>query len=144
MKKILPTLSLVLITFLFNSCSTDLDNNEDAAQIQSIQGKWKLTESYADDQPVNTPIVNGYEIEFKSDKTFTSNEENGFTGGTYTILKTPKNNLRLVYKKNWDAKVVYKYINQVNAVNINIEASNPEPTPEGTNYLSGLILTRIP
>jgi len=144
MRKILPVLSLVLITFIFNSCSTDLDNNEDDALIGQIQGKWKLTESYSDDQPVNTPISNGYEIEFKSDKTFTSNEENGFTGGTYTILKSPKNNLRLVYKKNWDAKVVYKYINQVDATTINFEASNTVPTPEGTNYLSGLILTRIP
>ena len=144
MRKLIPA-TLILIALIFSGCSSDLnDNNEDAALSAQILGKWKLTEYSSDDQPVNTPIANGYEIEFKADKTFISNEENGFTGGNYTILRSPGNNLMLVYKKSWEAKSVYKYINSVDTQHIYIQPSQPEPTPEGGIFFTGYVLTRIP
>lgn len=144
MKKIIPTLSLTLIALLFAGCSSDLTNNEDAALTEQVLGKWKLTASYSDDQPANTPISNGYDIEFKEDNIFVSNEDGNFTGGTYTILNTPGKNLRLIYKKQWDAKVVYKYLNQVNDQTIYLQPSNPEPTEDGAVFFTGDVLTRVP
>jgi hypothetical protein len=145
MKKFIPTASLILIALLFSGCSTDFpDNDEDTAFIEQIQGKWKLIESYSDDQPVNTPISNGYEIEFKDDKTFISNEENGYTGGTYTILKSQGNNVRLTYSKNWSSKLVYKHINLATADKLYVNASTPEPIPVDEISFAGFVLTRIP
>ena len=145
MKKFRPTACLIFIVLLFSGCSRELtDNNEDTSLILQIQGKWKLTASYSGNQTVTTPITNGYEIEFKADKTFISNEENGYTGGKYTVFKSPSNNLRLIYKKNWAAKQVYKYINAVDNQNIYLQASNPNLTPEGQTFSTGYILTRIP
>lgn len=144
MKNIKSTALLILITLLFNGCSSDITTtDEDTVLMQQILGKWKLTESYTDGQP-NTPISGGYEIEFKDDKTFFSNEENGYSKGTYTIQKSLGNNLRLIYNKNWSAKQVYKYINAVDDQHIYLEASSPEPTLENPNSLDGYILTRIP
>lgn len=144
MKKIIPTASLILIALLFNGCSTDLTNNEDTALMQQIQGTWKLTASYSDDQAVNTPINNGYKISFNSDKTFNSDEENGYSGGAFNIIKSPGKNLKLVYNKQWSAKQVYKYINQVDELHIYLQASNPEPTKDGQAFFTGYILTRVP
>jgi hypothetical protein len=145
MKKLIPTAGLILIALVFSGCSTDFaDNNENTALIEQIQGKWKLTESYSDDQPVNTPIGNGYEIEFKDDKTFISNEENGYTGGTYTILNTQENNIRLIYSKNWSSKLVYKHINQLTDDKMYVNASTQEPIPADEISFAGYILTRVP
>lgn len=144
MKNIKSTLFLILITLLFNGCSSEIANDEDAVLIQQIQGKWKLTESYSNDQMANTPISNGYEIEFKADRTFISNEENGYSKGTYTVQKILGKNLRLIYHKNWSAKQVYKYINSVDDQHIYLEASTQEPTLENQNFPAGYILTRIP
>lgn len=145
MKKLIPAAYLIVFTLLLSGCTSDVSNNdEDTALTAQIQGKWKLTESYSDDQPAPTPIVNGYEIEFKADKTFISNEENGYTGGTYTVLKSKPNNLMLIYHKNYQAKQVYKYLNMVDALHIDLEGSTPEPTEGNPIFLSGYILTRIP
>ena len=145
MIKIKSAVFVLLITILFNGCSSDFStNDEDTVLIQKIQGKWKLTESYSDNQTTTTPISNGYEIEFKADKTFISNEENGYSSGSYTVLKSLGNNLRLIYYKNYSAKQVYKYINAVDDQHIYLEASSPEPTPENPNFLAGYVLTRIP
>ena len=144
MKIFRPIAYLILTTLLFSSCTSDINNNEDKVLIAQIQGKWKLTESYSDDQPAPTPIGNGYEIEFKADKTFISNEENGYVSGTYAVLKDPGNNLLLIYHKNWSSKQVYKYISAVDDQHIYIEASRPEPTPNNPILLAGYVLTRIP
>lgn len=143
MRKIILTLNLVLFALVLNGCDGDIDNNEDAVLFQQIQGKWKLTDSFSDDQPINTPIANGYTIEFKADKTFLSDEENGYAGGTYTVLKSPANNIMLRYANSSGGKLRYKYIDQVTAQYISTLPSTLEPTPE-VFLLGGLILTRIP
>jgi hypothetical protein len=144
MKKIIPTTSLILIALLFNGCSSDLTNNEDAVLFEQVQGKWKLTEYYSDDQPANTPISDGYEIEFKADKTFISNEEDGYTGGTYKVIKSPGKNLQLIFKKQWSSKLVYKYVDAIYDENMFLQSSNPDPIPDGSVPFSGYVLTRIP
>lgn len=141
MKKIIPILAFV--SLLFIGCSTDLDNNEDAVLLEQIQGKWKLTASQGDTDPAPIAIANGYETEFNADKTFVSNEENGFNGGSYTILKEPNNNLRMVFRKNWDSKVVYKYISSITATEMQVAAVSQDPI-EGEVFFGTMIFTRIP
>ena len=142
MKKFIPVACVILIALLFSGCTSDYNNDEDAATIAQIQGKWKLTLSYSG--AVNTTIVNGYEIEFKADKTFISNEENGYNSGTYSVLESIPNNLRLIFQKSWEAKQVYKYITAVDDQHIYIQASTPEPTPDSPSFSAGYVLTRVP
>lgn len=85
MKKLLL---LFVITTLF-SCS---DSDEPVVVPQEILGKWKFVEFITDyveyDQDGNIIryyITDGFEVEFKSNGTFTSNEENGFSGGYFTV-----------------------------------------------------------
>ncbi|MCF6132311.1 lipocalin family protein [Flavobacterium wongokense] len=144
MRKIIPAAGLILIALLFNGCSVDEDNNEDLATFAQIQGKWKLTEYYSDDQPVNTPIPDGYEIEFNEDKTFTSNEIDGYSGGNYRVTKEPGKNIQLTYRKQWDSQTAYKYIDAVDADHIYLQESTSEPTHDGGVNLSGYVLTRVP
>ena len=144
MKKIKPIAYLFLIALSFSGCTSDTINDQDTVLTQQIQGKWKLTESYSDGAPANTPINNGYQIEFKTDGTFTSDEENGFSAGSYAINKTPGNNLRLIYHKSWEGKQVYKYIDAVDDQHIYLQASSVDPTENNPIHLSGFILTRIP
>ena len=145
MKKFIPAACLILITLLFNGCTSEIkDNDENKALMTQILGKWQLTGSYSGDQSVVTPVSNGYIIAFNIDDTFTSNEENGYNGGSYKILNTLGNNLRLIYSKSWSGKQVYKYINNVDAQHIYIEASTPSPTTAGQTFVAGYVLTRVP
>lgn len=143
MKKIAPVVGLILTTLLFIGCSVDEGNTDDVLLAQ-VQGKWKLTELNSDTEPFVTPVVNGYVIELKSDGTFTSNEENGYSGGTYTVIKSPGKNLKLVYQKQWSSKLVYKYINNVSSENLYLQGSNTEPYSDDSAFFGGTTLTRIP
>lgn len=140
--KILPTLSLILIVLLFNGCTADEDNNQDAATFALIQGNWKLT-AYTDDTGT-TPISNGYEIGFNADRSFTSNEINGYDGGTYRVTLEPGTNLQLIYKKAWSAITAYKFINSVDADHIYLQASSNEPVSSDASFTGTYTLTRIP
>lgn len=142
MKKLLPTISLILIALLFNGCTADEDNNEDTATFAQIQGNWKLT-GYTDGTGT-TAIVDGYEIQFNEDKSFTSNEIDGYTGGTYRVTKSPGRNFQLIYKKTWSSIAAYKYINNVDSNHIYLQASSNDPIADGTSFSSNYILTRIP
>ena len=143
MKKILPIISLLFVALLFNGCSTDEDKNEDTATFVQIHGKWKLT-AYTDNAGTTTPIANGYVIEFNADKSFISDEENGYTGGSYRVTKEPGKNLQLIYKKQWADKAVYKYINAIYDENMFVQASSNSPTEEGATFSGNYVLTRIP
>ncbi|WP_264521641.1 hypothetical protein [Flavobacterium sp. N1994] len=142
MKKITPALQLILIALLFIGCTSD-EANVDNALLAQVQGKWKLTQ-YVNDTPFILNYPNGPVMELKADGTFTSDEEGGYSNGTYTVLKSPGKNLRLVFLKQWSAKVVYKYINSVTANNLYLQGSNPEPTPDGVSFFEGYTFTRIP
>ena len=144
MRKIKPVVYVILIMLLFSGCTSDITNDDDTVLMAQIQGKWKLTGSYSDDQLAPTPISNGYEIEFKADKTFNSNEDNIYHTGTYTILKSLGANLRLIYSESFQSTQVYKYINAVDDQHIYLQASSPNPTPAGQAFLGGFVLTRIP
>lgn len=84
MKKLL--LLFVLSGLL--SCS-----NDDPAPVpQEILGKWKYVEYVTDyleyDQNGNIIhyyITDGFEVQFNSDGSFTSNEVDGFSGGYYSV-----------------------------------------------------------
>jgi hypothetical protein len=142
MKKTLPIL-IVFITLFLASCSQN-DDNTDQVLLEQIQGKWKLTELVNDTDPFSTPVTNGYEMELLSDGTFISNEENGFTGGTYTVINSPGKNLRLIYKKEWDAKVVYKYISSVTDQNLYLQGYSTEPFSDEFAFFGADVWTRIP
>ncbi|HNP33750.1 MAG TPA: hypothetical protein PKN96_10700 [Flavobacterium sp.] len=144
MKKITPIVCLILVALSFNGCTSDFTYDENTALMTQLIGKWKYTEYHDDALPANIPAVDGYEIEFKADKTFTSNEVGGYNYGSYTILESQGNNLRLIYQRSWDAKKLYKYINSVDANHIYLQASSTEPTPEGQVFTSYFILTRVP
>ncbi len=144
MKKFTPAIGLILIALLFTRCSNDNEENVDAALLAQVQGKWKLTAFHTDTPSGTTAVVNGPVMELKSDGTFTSDEENGYTGGSYTVIKTPGKNLRLIFEKEWAAKLVYKYINAVSNNTLSVQASSTEPLSDGMGFLDGYTWTRIP
>jgi len=142
MKKFIPALGLILMTLLFAGCSNDNEENVDTVLLQQVQGKWKLTQ-YVNDVGDIVNYPDGPVMELKDDGTFTSNEEPEFSGGTYTVNKKPGANLRLVFSKQWDAKLVYKHIDEVTATNLHTQASSAEPRSDGS-FLEGYTWTRIP
>lgn len=142
MKKITPAITLFLITLLFVGCSTD-DPNVDATVLAQVQGKWKLTQ-YVNDTPLILNYPDGPVMDLKADGTFTSNEEPGYSSGTYTVIKSPGTNLRLVYQKQWSAKVVYKRIDAIDATSLQTQTSINEPMADETASFEGYSWTRIP
>ncbi len=145
MKKFTSAIGLFLIALLFIGCSNDTnDDNIDTELMEQVQGKWRLTEFQTDTDPISTPIANGYTMELKSDGTFTSDEVDGYTGGTYTVIKNPGKNLQLMFTKQWSAKLYYKYINSVTADHMYVQASTAEPLSDEFGYFESYTLTRIP
>lgn len=142
MKKFTPALVLILITQLFIGCSAN-ESNVDNALLAQVQGKWKLTQ-YVNDTPLILNYPNGPVMELKADGTFTSDEEGGYSNGTYTVLKSPGKNLRLVFLKQWSAKVVYKRIDAVDATSLQTQASINEPMSNETPSFEGYSWIRIP
>ena len=149
MKKTITSTLLLLVTLLFISCSSN-DDNFDSATFQKVQGKWKLTSYFtdapfdSDGNPLDLNISNGYEFELKPNKTFTSNEIAGFTGGTYTVLKTPGTNLRLVYKNETQTLIRYKYILYIDENQLNVSYSEISPINDQAIFYGFLIMTRVP
>jgi len=149
MKKTITSTLLLLVTLLFISCSSN-DDNFDSATFQKVQGKWKLTSYFtdapfdSDGNPLDLNISNGYELELKPNKTFTSNEIAGFTGGTYTILKTPGTNLRLVYKNETQKLIRYKYILYIDENQLDVSYSEITPINDEAIFYGFLTLTRVP
>ena len=142
MKKIASVVGLILTTLLFIGCSVD-DPNVDSAVLAQVQGKWKLTQ-YVNDTPLILNYPDGPVMELKADGTFTSNEEPGYSSGTYTVIKSPGTNLRLVFQKQWSAKVVYKRIDAVTATSLQTQTSIIEPMSDETASFEGYSWTRIP
>ena len=149
MKKTIASALLLFTTLLFVSCSGS-DDNFDSATFQKVQGKWKLTSYFtdypfdADGNPLDLNISNGYELELKANKTFTSNEITGFTGGTYTVIETPGSNLRLVYKNGTQKLVRYKYIVNITEDYLDVSYSETAPINDGAIFFEFLTLTHIP
>lgn len=143
MKKFLSILSLSSISLLFIECSSDT-NNEDSALLQEVQGKWKLTEYFTDIAEEEYLVDDGYELELKSNKTFSSDEVPGYTGGVYTVINKPGKNIKLLYQNNSGSVVVYKYINGTQPNTIYLQSSNPEPGSDEWGYFAGEVLSRIP
>ena len=149
MKKTLTTAFLLFSTLLFVGCSVS-DDNFDSVSFQKVQGKWKLKSYFTDSpfdsdgNPLDLNISNGYELELKANKTFTSNEIAGYTEGTYTVIETPGTNLRMVYKNGTQKLVRYKYI--VNTYENQLDVSYSEVTPinDEAIFYGFLTLTRVP
>jgi hypothetical protein len=85
MKKLLL---LFLVTTFFD-CS---DTEEPIVVPEEILGKWKFVEFVTDYVEYDSDgniirhfITDGFEVEFKSNGTFTSNEESGFSGGYFMV-----------------------------------------------------------
>lgn len=148
MKKILNVSIVLLAVFLFTNCSSD--ENFDEATFLRVEGKWKLTRYFTDiaedenGNPIDTNISNGYELDLKSDKTFTSNEIPGFSGGTYTVVESPGPNLRLVYKNSTQKLILYKYVIDVSDDQLSISYSDVAPYRKGAIFFEGLVLTPNP
>lgn len=142
MKKFSPAVGLILITLLFFGCSVD-DPNVDTSVLAQVQGKWKLTQ-YVNDTPFILNYLDGPVMELKADGTFTSNEEPGYSSGTYTVIKSPGTNLRLVYQKQWSAKLVYKRIDAVDATSLQTQTSINKPMSDETASFEGYGWIRIP
>lgn len=149
MKKKLVISLLFFTTLFFVSCSGS-DDNFDSTTFKKVQGKWKLTSYFtdypfdADGNPLDLNISNGYELELKANKTFTSNEIAGFTGGTYTVIETPGSNLRLVYKNETQKLVRYKYIVNIIEDQLDVSYSEIAPINDGAIFFEFLTLTHIP
>lgn len=144
MKKILPILSVLFITALSIGCSNDNDNT-DYALMEELQGKWKLTARQTDTSVEPIPVTNGYELELKSDREFTSDEINGYLGGHYTIINKPGQNIMLIYQRSVDSRLVYKHFsyNPENSDRLVIYSSTPEPGEDDDIYFEADILTRV-
>ena len=143
MKKLL-TLSFISILFLSVGCSSDDNNPEAAAFLQKIQGKWKLTEYYGDTPEQYVIVENGYEMELKDDKTFTSTEVPGYTGGKYSVITKPGHNIRLVFKNSSGSKVLYKYVNYMDQNQLSTQYAQDAPLSDEFIFFAGEGLTRIP
>ncbi|WP_293889761.1 hypothetical protein [Flavobacterium sp.] len=143
--KNLLTLSFISILFLSVGCSSSDDNNSDAAAfLQQIQGKWKLT-AYAGDTPEEyVEIQNGWEMELKADKTFTSTEVPGYIGGKYSVITKPGHNIRLVFKNSSGSKVFYKHVEYMTENGLSTQHLQDTPLSDEFVYFAVEGLTRIP
>jgi hypothetical protein len=131
------------------SCSSDSDSGDDL--FKNIQGKWKLVEYFSDviqqdenGNPIKLTVDNGYELELKSNKTFISNEIEGYAGGTYTIIRKPGKNLKLEYKNGSNKITKYKCIIGTNENYMYLFFSNNSPLNDESGFYGGEILARIP
>ena len=93
---------------------------------------------------IKLTVDNGYELELKSNKTFTSNEIEGYTGGTYTIIQKPGKNLKLEYKNDSNKITKYKCIISTNENYMYLFFSNNTPLNDESGFYEGEILARIP
>lgn len=143
MQKNLSTLGILSLLLLFIGCSSD-NATEDAAFLQSIQGKWKLTAYYGDTPEEYVIIENGYEMELKTDKTFTSTEVPGYTGGKYSVITNPGHNIRLVFRNSSGSKVFYKYVCDAGQDQLATQHAQETPLSDEFVYFSREGLTRIP
>lgn len=143
MKKILPFFSLLFIMTLSISCSEDNDNT-DYALMKQLEGKWKFTAMSTDTSTEPIPVDNGYTLELKSDRSFTSDEINGYLGGHYTIINEPSENIMLVYQRSVDSKLIYKHISYNPETDIlYVYSSTSEPGDDDAIYFEYQILTRV-
>lgn len=131
------------------SCSSDSDSGDDL--FKSVQGKWKLVEYFTDEirldedgNIIRIMVDDGYELELKSNKTFTSNEIEGYTGGNYTIIRKPGKNLKLEYKNGSNKITKYKCIISTNENYMYLFFSNNTPLNDESGFYEGEILARIP
>ena len=80
MKKIFLPLLLFIVLI---SCSED--KKSELFDLKPILGKWQYVETLDYNPPGPYIITDGPIIEFKSDGSFTSNQNVNFPGGTYTV-----------------------------------------------------------
>lgn len=144
MKKTIPFFGLLFTLTLFISCSNDNDTT-DYALMKQLEGKWKYTALYTDTSTEPIPVSNGYELELKGDRSFTSDEVNGYFGGHYTIINEPGKNIMLVYQRSVDSKLVYKHINYnpENSDTLYVYSSTSEPLSDYAIVFEAQILTRV-
>lgn len=141
MKKILTVIILMAIPFLFVQCSKS-DDNYNAALFQKVQGKWILT-SITNNEGGATMLQNGYQLDLKSDNTFTSNELDGYSGGTYTTVKSPGENIKLIYKNASGSVIKYKYIHHVFDYGLYTQELSESPLSNESVFSNMQILTRV-
>lgn len=141
MKKILTVTLLIVIPFLFIECSKSNDDYN-ASLFQKVQGKWILT-SITNNEGGETMIQNGYQLDLKSDNTFTSNELQGYSGGTYTTVKSPGENIKLTYKNASGSIVKYKYIHHAFDYSLYTQELSETPLSTESDFSQMQILTRV-
>ncbi len=128
--------------FLFIGCS-DSDDNNNNPLFQSLQGKWKLTIITNGDGLEDTMVENGYEVELKNDHTFTSNELPGYTGGTYSVVQSPGDNIKFVFTNGSNSTVRYKYINHTFEYTLYTQGLQEIPLSTEFNFSGIQVLTRL-
>lgn len=111
MKKLF-IISLVMLSLF--SCSNSSSNPTNQENL--LIGKWKLIEQKnsngSSTPPTWTPVINGYELTFKSNGTYTTTANSTCNSGTYSI-----SNQLISYVNSCGASVVEK--TRINAVGVN-------------------------
>ncbi|MBN8642303.1 MAG: hypothetical protein J0L86_10875 [Flavobacteriales bacterium] len=140
MKKLLL---LFVITTLF-SCS---DSDEPVVVPQEILGKWKFVEFITDyveyDQDGNIIryyITDGFEVEFKSNGTFTSNEENGFSGGNFTVNNDV---FTMNYQNGVTILTKYRRFYSTSATELYLTPAIEMPINDETIFFDNYIMNKI-
>lgn len=140
MKKLL--LLFVLTALL--SCS---DSEEPAVVPQEILGKWKFVEFITDyveydenGNIIHHYITDGFEVEYKSDGTFTSNEENGFSGGYFTVNNDV---ISLNYQNGGTTLTKHRRYFSVTATDLYLTPAIEMPINDETIFFDNYIMNKI-
>lgn len=140
MKKLLL---LFVLTTLF-CCS---DSDEPAVVPQEILGKWKFVEFITDyveyDQNGNIIhyyVTDGFEVEFKSNGTFTSNEENGFSGGYFTVNN---NVITMNYQNGGTTLTKHRRYFSVSATELYLTPAIEMPITDDVGFYDNYIMNKI-
>jgi len=103
-----------LVMLLLFSCSNSSSNPTNQENL--LIGKWKLIEQKSSNgsstPPTWTTVINGYELTFKSDGTYTTTANSTCNSGTYSI-----SNQLISYVNSCGASIVEK--TRINSVGVN-------------------------
>lgn len=125
----------LLLLFVLTGLMSCSNSDDPAAVPQEIIGKWKYVEWITDYQEydqngnvIRYYITDGFEVQFNSDGTFTSNEVNGFTGGSYSVDNAiiqmnyiNGTNVMTLYRRYYPSSDVELYLSPQTEIELNDE-----------------------
>lgn len=103
MKKVLMLFAVIAV-LAAGSCKKGVKND----YVEQVQGKWTVT-SISPEVPVNAYVVEGDQIEFKSDLTYTIDNHWGpfFTDKIWTLAFDPQNSSSYLYLQGVNNEKLY-------------------------------------